>query len=91
MQQGKPGTPIVYFLFDLLEVEGEPLIDLPLEERRGRLEAARSTRGTAVRLSETFDDGEALLKAAAAQRLEGHDGQEARTRGTSRASARATG
>src|ERR1700741_3781369 len=33
MQQGKPGTPIVYYVFDLLEVEGEPLIDLPLSER----------------------------------------------------------
>ena len=38
MQQGKTGTPIVYFVFDLLEVEGEPIIDLPLVERRKRLE-----------------------------------------------------
>ena len=38
MQQGKPETPIVYFVFDLLEVDGEPLIDLPLSERRARLE-----------------------------------------------------
>jgi bifunctional non-homologous end joining protein LigD len=30
MQQGKPGTPIVYEVFDLLELEGEPLVDLPL-------------------------------------------------------------
>ena len=30
MQQSKTGTPIVYFVFDLLEVEGEPIIDLPL-------------------------------------------------------------
>ena len=45
MQQGKPGTPIVYFVFDLLEVEGEPLVDLPLEERRKRLEGC-STSGT---------------------------------------------
>ena len=29
MQQGKPGTPIVYEVFDVLEVEGEPLVDLP--------------------------------------------------------------
>ena len=40
MQQRKPGTPIVYYLFDLLEVDGEPVIDLPLSERRARLERA---------------------------------------------------
>ena len=40
MQQGKPGTPIVYYVFDVLEVDGEPLIDLPLTERRERLAAA---------------------------------------------------
>jgi bifunctional non-homologous end joining protein LigD len=34
MQQAKPGTPIVYYVFDLLEVDGEPVIDLPLSERR---------------------------------------------------------
>ena len=38
MQQGKPGTPIVYEVFDLLELDGEPLVDLPLSERRERLE-----------------------------------------------------
>src|SRR2546430_17589966 len=27
MQQGKPGTPIVYYVFDVLEIEGEPVID----------------------------------------------------------------
>ena len=29
MQQGKPGTPVVYYVFDVLEIEGEPVIDLP--------------------------------------------------------------
>ena len=38
MQQGKPGTPIVYEAFDLLEVDGEPVVDLPLTERRALLE-----------------------------------------------------
>ena len=38
MQQGIAGTPIVYYVFDLLELDGEPLVDLPLEERRERLE-----------------------------------------------------
>jgi bifunctional non-homologous end joining protein LigD len=71
MQQGKPGTPIVYYVFDVLEVEGEPLVDLPLVERRKRLEKLLDKRNRTVRLSETFDDGEALLQAAKQQRLEG--------------------
>src|SRR2546426_5831903 len=71
MQQGKPGTPLVYFVFDLLELEGEPLVDLPLTERRKRLEQLLDKRNRTVRLSETFDDGEALLQAAKEQHLEG--------------------
>ncbi|HEU5212041.1 MAG TPA: DNA ligase D [Gaiellaceae bacterium] len=71
MQQGKPDTPIVYFVFDVLEIEGEPVIDLPLTERRKRLEALLDKRNRTVRLSEAFDDGPALFRAAEAQRLEG--------------------
>jgi bifunctional non-homologous end joining protein LigD len=71
MQQSKPGTPIVYYVFDLLEVEGEPLVDLPLVERRKRLERLLDKRNRTVRLSESFDDGAALLAAAKQQRLEG--------------------
>ena len=71
MQQGKPGTPIVYYLFDLLEVEGEPLVDLPVEERRERLEKLLDKRNRIVKFSETFDDGDALLAAAEKQGLEG--------------------
>jgi bifunctional non-homologous end joining protein LigD len=71
MQQGKPETPIVYYVFDVLEIEGEPVIDLPLVERRKRLEELLDRRNATVRLSETFDDGNALLEAATEQRLEG--------------------
>jgi bifunctional non-homologous end joining protein LigD len=71
MQQGKPGTPIVYEVFDVLEVEGEPLVDLPLAERRRRLEALLDRRNRTVRLSEAFEDGQALYKAAKEQGLEG--------------------
>ena len=70
MQQGKPETPIVYYVFDLLEVEGEPIVDLPLRERRERLAALLRPRRE-VRLSETFDDGRALAEAVKAQGLEG--------------------
>src|SRR5207245_136457 len=71
MQQGKAGTPLVYYVFDVLEVEGEPLVDLPLVERRKRLEQLLDKRNRTVRLSEAFDDGEALLAAAREQQLEG--------------------
>src|SRR6478672_9948818 len=71
MQQGKPGTPIVYEAFDLLELEGEPLVDLPLSERRRKLEALLDRRNRTVRLSEAFEDGAALYEAAQAQGLEG--------------------
>jgi len=70
MQQGKPGTRLVYEVFDLLELDGEPLVGLPLTARRERLEALVAGNGT-VQLSGVFDDGEALLEAAQEQRLEG--------------------
>jgi len=71
MQQGQPGTPIVYYVFDVLEVEGEPLLDRPLTERRARLDKLLDRRSRTIRLSETFDDGGALLEAAREQGLEG--------------------
>ncbi len=71
MQQAKAGTPIVYYVFDLLEVEGEPIVDSPLSERRARLEKLLDGRNRTVKFSESFDDGRALLKAAKERRLEG--------------------
>ena len=71
MQQRKPGTPIVYYLFDLLEVDGEPVIDLPLSERRARLEQLLDKRNGTVKFSESFEDGPALLAAAKERKLEG--------------------
>jgi bifunctional non-homologous end joining protein LigD len=71
MQQGKSGTRYVFVAFDLLEVEGEPLIDLPLTERQGRLAKLLDRRNRTVQLSETFDDGPALYKAAQEQHFEG--------------------
>jgi bifunctional non-homologous end joining protein LigD len=71
MQQGKPGTPIAYYVFDVLEVEGKPLLDRPLAERRKLLDKLLDRRHRTIRLSETFDDGAALLEAAREQGLEG--------------------
>src|SRR5262249_17884773 len=71
MQQGRPGTPIVYFVFDVLEIDGEPVVDLSLRERHERLEKLLDKRNRTVRISETFGDGEALVHAREEQRLEG--------------------
>jgi bifunctional non-homologous end joining protein LigD len=71
MQQSQAGTPFVYYAFDVLEVDGEPLVDLPLVERRKRLEQVLDRRNKTVRLSEGFDDGTALYHVAQQQGLEG--------------------
>ncbi len=69
MQQNS-GT-LVFFVFDLLEADGEPLVDLTLEARQSRLAELIDRRIKSVRLSESFDDGEALYEAAKEQGLEG--------------------
>jgi bifunctional non-homologous end joining protein LigD len=69
MQQGT--GRLVFYVFDLLEVEGDPLVDCTLEFRQTRLAELLDRRDQTVRLSESFDDGEALLEAAGAQELEG--------------------
>jgi bifunctional non-homologous end joining protein LigD len=69
IQQGS-GT-LVYVVFDVLEADGEPLVDLTLTQRRRRLSELLDRRSRRVTLTETFEDGEALLDAAAATGLEG--------------------
>jgi bifunctional non-homologous end joining protein LigD len=69
MQQGR--GRLVYYVFDALEVDGEPVLGRPLGERRRLLAQLLDRRSQAVRLSEVFDDGEALLEAARQQGLEG--------------------
>jgi bifunctional non-homologous end joining protein LigD len=68
--QAGAGT-LAVIVFDLVEVDGESLVDLPLEERRKRLEVLVVPGAGSVLLSPQFDDGEALLRAARAQGLEG--------------------
>jgi bifunctional non-homologous end joining protein LigD len=80
MQQGS--GPLVLYVFDVLEVEGEPLIDLPLSERRERLVALLDRRNRRVKLSEAFDDGVALFDAAVEQGLEGVVSKKAESRYT---------
>ena len=71
MQLGRPETPIIYALFDLLELDGHSTIDLPLRERRELLERLVGDTKSSLRFSDSFDDGAALLKAVREQGLEG--------------------
>src|SRR5690606_24819181 len=41
------GTPLVYYVFDLLEVDGENIADLPLVERKERLRRLLGRKGKA--------------------------------------------
>jgi bifunctional non-homologous end joining protein LigD len=83
MQQG--AGPLVYYAFDLLELDGEPLVGLPLTERRARLEALVDENAV-VKISTAFDDGQALFAAATEQGLEGILAKRADSRYTQRRS-----
>jgi bifunctional non-homologous end joining protein LigD len=64
-------TPFVYEVFDLLHLDGRPLLDEPLEERR-RLLANFLRADPRVRLSEHIEAGGiAFFEAARARSLEG--------------------
>ncbi len=71
MQQGRQDTPLVYEVFDVLEIDGVPTIDLPYLERRERLQALLDERVRNVQISGYFEDGESLLDVAEQQSLEG--------------------
>lgn len=65
--------PIVYYLFDLLQHDGESLLEAPIELRRARLEAVLGRRSREVlRLSPVFDTAPGTLLAEVRKRgLEG--------------------
>jgi bifunctional non-homologous end joining protein LigD len=69
LQQGS--GPLVYYAFDLLELDGEPRVHLPLRERKALLRDLLDKRVTSVGFSEGFDDGAALFKVAEERGLEG--------------------
>src|SRR6476646_7249472 len=62
---------LVFFVFDLLEVDGEPLVDEPLLERKARLRKLLDGRNRVVNFSEDFEDGDALFAVAQQRGLEG--------------------
>jgi bifunctional non-homologous end joining protein LigD len=62
-------TPVTFMAFDLLRADGAELGELPLRERRARLEAWAAVHG--ITISPTFDDGAATEQVARASGLEG--------------------
>ena len=69
LQEG--GGALTLVVFDLLEVDGESVVGMPLVDRRARLEQLVDTSRGGIALSPQFDDGGLLLQAAAEQGLEG--------------------
>jgi bifunctional non-homologous end joining protein LigD len=69
LQQGS--GPLVYYAFDLLELDGVTRVDEPLYERKAQLRKLLDGRVKTVQYSEDFDDGEALFAVAQQQHLEG--------------------
>jgi bifunctional non-homologous end joining protein LigD len=63
--------PVVYYVFDILYLDGHDLTAVPLEERRRLLRAALAPNET-VRLVEPYsEDGEAAFRRAIEEGLEG--------------------
>ena len=74
MQQASDsgGAGLIYFAFDLLELDGEDVARLPLLERKARLAAILTDPPDGIAYSEHADgDGEAFRKAACHHGLEG--------------------
>jgi bifunctional non-homologous end joining protein LigD len=64
-------TDAAFVAFDLLELDGMQIHELPLSDRRDRLERLLQQGSRALILSPQFEDGASLLGAAREQGLEG--------------------
>ena len=65
------GARVVYQVFDLLWLDGESLLDLPLEERKARLKAVLRDDPRVRYSDHVLGDGIAFFEAARVRRLEG--------------------
>lgn len=73
----EPSTHLVYYVFDLLELDGKDLSHLPLLERKKKLRAALED-GTHVRYCDHVEEaGKAFFNVAVKQDLEGIIGKRA--------------
>lgn len=75
---GQERPPLCFYAFDLLALDGRSMRDLPLEERREKLEKIMPASSDMVRYSASLgSDAKRLLKKAAALGLEGLIGKRA--------------
>jgi bifunctional non-homologous end joining protein LigD len=67
---GNRSVPLIYIVFDVLELDGRPTMPLPFRERRRPLDSLE-LNGPHWQTSAVFDDGEALFAVAQERGLEG--------------------
>lgn len=64
--------PLCYYVFDLLEIDGEDLRELPIDERKKRLEKLGAKAGEPIRFSSNLEgDPERVLEEVRKRGLEG--------------------
>ena len=69
---GQRDANIVYFVFDVLQIDGEDMTKLPLEERKKRLAKLIGKKQGVIRYSDhVIGNGEAFFKLACKKGLEG--------------------
>jgi len=72
LQNARAGAPLAYFVFDLLEVDGEPIAKLALDERKARLEQLVGKAPGVIRYSDhVVGSGREFFQLACQQGLEG--------------------
>ncbi|HVA86006.1 MAG TPA: hypothetical protein VNF73_06765 [Candidatus Saccharimonadales bacterium] len=76
---GKPGPPIAYLVFDLLHVDGRPLLNEPLSRRRELLTRVLSPGDEVVAVPAIRGEGRALFQAILGQGIAGVMAREARS------------
>ncbi len=67
----RAAIPVVYMVFDLLHLDGQSLVGVPLEERKRALQRVLRPDPAVRFSSHVVGDGRDFLRAAAAQNLEG--------------------
>jgi len=67
----RDAIPIAYMVFDLLHLDGQSLLDVPLEERKRALRSRLREHALVRFASHVTGDGVAFTRAAADQHLEG--------------------
>lgn len=68
---GRPGPAVAYLVFDLLYLDGRPLLRQPLHRRRALLRKVLAPGTSLVAVPAIAGEGRALHEAATAQRLAG--------------------